>query len=597
MNSRFSILAAAAICLIACSDGQPLRIGAKDFAEQRVLAEMAAKILKDDGWAVESVVQCGDTYACYGGLQAGELDLLVDYTGTGFVFRGETPLSGAGALTRLQEIYQPMGLTWLAPLGFDNGYILVAKSDSAPGRKLTEISDLAATADLQIACPGEFLRRPLDGLQSLVQRYGLRIRGEPIVEVDPQTRVAAVLEGRAEVAVLYGTDSAALDPRLVTLADDLGFFPEYGAAFVARTRALKKHKGLADSLAKLEGAVTREAMRQLNHAVQLEGATPAVAATTFLIKNELLSNPDILLPQTPDLVIVTHADDHLESFAGRALASVRNAYPRRTVVVRSTPTPLSDTQVGRVRLTMLGAERFFASGERDDRVEAVVAVGSRTIHQLCRLDLENVANASIGVPPPGSGGGIAAARVLAVQGIEKAFVGRPAVLLGKASAGDLDCVLVLVENGDAEVAEVLSKGVLSLRDLDLAQSDLRQAAPFLRSTRIPAGTYHGQLEAIESLASQVLLAGPGRPSKNVEATGGPATALPASGQPIPADHVQAMAAVSGFHEAPDPVLPSAWNRSLSKRPARTTGGPIDAILNGLVLLFLGWLLYLVWRQE
>lgn len=596
---KASTLLLLTVCLAACSDSQPIRIGAKDFTEQRVLAEMVARVLKDDGWAVESVVQCGDTYSCYAALQAGELDLLVDYTGTGFVFRGAVAPASEDGLADLRRLYEPLGLTWLSTLGFDNGYILVVRGDAARGRQVTEISELAAAEPgLRVACPGEFLRRPLDGLQSLVRRYGLRMPGDPLVEDDPQQRVTAVLDGRADVAVLYGTDAAALDPRLMTLADDLDFFPEYEAALVARLGALRGHKGLADSLARLDGAVSRESMRRLNQEVQLEGATAAAVAATFLVENELLSNPEVVLPQTPDLVIAMHEADKLKSFEGRALTAVRGAYPHRTVVLRSASAPVADTRGGRARLTLLGAERFFAGDQRDDRIEAVVAVGSRRIHHLCRLDLTDEAGARIGIPMAKSGGGIAAARVLSLLGRQPAFRGPRSTLVRKAEVGELDCVMLLTEAGDTEVGQVLKRGVVGLRDLPDLGEDLRQDAPYLRPTRIPAGTYHGQGQAIETLGAQVLLAGPGRAAKPLEATGGPATALPASGQPIPADRVQAMAAASGFHEAPDPVLPSAWERSLGTRTGgRTSGGPMDAILNGLVFLFLGWLIYLVFRRD
>jgi osmoprotectant transport system permease protein len=586
---------ASLLLLIACSERQPLRVGAKDFAEQRVLAEIAIQLLKDDGWAVEPAVPCGDTYACYGALQAGDLDLLIDYTGTGFVFKGVPASSGLAAIARLRELYEPMGLTWLTPLGFDNGYILVVRGDDSLGHSQTEISHLAAAGALRVACPAEFLRRPLDGLQSLLRRYGLRLQGEPLISEDPQVRVAAVLDGRADVAILYGTDGAALDSRLRTLTDDLGFFPEYGAAFVARSRVLKSHPGLEQTVARLGDRISRKTMRELNRSVQLEGATPAVAATTFLVEHELLSNPDILLPQTPTLMVASHQDDRLVAFAARALVAVRSAYPRRTVEVHPSNTPVGDTSAGRTRLTLLGAERFFATGGRDDRLEAVVALGSRTLHNLCRLDLAESAIARVGIESAG-GGAIVAREVIEWLDWTATSSGTRSELLKAAQAGQLDCVMILAEQGDGELAAALGKGILSLRPIEQPHS-LRPLAPYLRPTRIPAHTYHGQPEAIETYGSQVVLAGPGRTAKPMAATGGPATALPASGQPLPAGRVQAMAAAGSFHEAPDPVLPSAWERSLARPSAvRAGGGAMEAVLNGLVLLFIGWLVYLVFRK-
>lgn len=593
------MLVALIIGTLACSESHSIRIGAKDFAEQRVLAEMAAQVLRDDGFAVESVVSCGDTYECYGALQAGELDVLIDYTGTGFVFRGATPSGGEDGLRRLQQLYAPIGLNWLSPLGFDNGYILVASGDLASRTSSARISDLAALEEgVRFACPREFLRRPLDGLQSLLQRYGLRMRREPLVEETPGERVAAVLDGRAEIAVLYGTDWAVEDTRLQVLEDDLGFFPEYRAAFVVRLQTQAQSEGLARSLARLEGQVSRESMRRLNRAVQLEGASAHSTAAFFLVESGLLGSSDGAVARSPDLVIATQMEGHLEPFANRALTAVRGAYPRRTVVVRKVGSAVASTCSGEVRLALLGAERFFDTGTRDESIEAVVAVGSRTLHYICRLEVADESLAQTGIPPVGSGGGIAASQVLSGRELVPSDSDQNGVLLSRAERGELDCVLLLVETGDPEVGAFLSRGVLGLRDLDAADLDIRHAAPYLRPARIPAGTYDGQSDAIESFGSQVLLVGPRRARGALEATGGPATALPASGQPVPAERVQAMAEVSTFYEAPSPVLPSAWERSLSQRPSgRTSGGPLDAILNGLVFLFLVWLVYLVFRRE
>ena len=534
------------VLLAGCSERQIVRIGAKNFAEQQILAEIVSGVLKDDGYAVEAVVECGDTYACYAALRAGKVDLLVNYTGTGFVFRGESAAEDHDALARLNALYEPRGLTWLYRLGFDNGYILAMRGDAARSEDLGSISDLAAGGrEVTLTCPQEFLRRPLDGLQSLISRYGLRMRGEPLVKDRPADRVLAVLDGRADAAVLYGTDGAALDSRILALEDDLAFFPAYEAALVVRSQSLQRFAGLEKSLCRLSDRVTRGTMRQLNRSVQLGGASPAAAAADFLAAAGLLVNPERSVAQSPELVVAVDDADNLAAFEGRVLAAVHKAWPQRRVVVRKVGDPLSETLDGGARMALLGAERFFASGLLEDRVEAVVALGSRRLHMLCREGVDAVTGPHIGVPQAGAGGDIAADAALVAMERVAAWAAPPELLLDKVAAGELDCALFLAENGAPQVSEALAQGALRLVDLPVDLVALRQHAPYLRPAR-----------------------------------------------------VQALAAASDVHEAPDPVLPSAWERSLSQRTGgRSSGGTMDAVLNGLALLFMGWLVFLVFRRE
>jgi osmoprotectant transport system substrate-binding protein len=581
-----------------CSDSEPLRIGAKGFAEQRILAEMAARLLKDGGLPVEPVVQCGDTYACTRSLQEGEIDLLVDYTGTGFLFQGAEPVGRDEAIPRLQELYAAQGLTWFAPLGFDNGYRLVARGDRARAAGIGRISDLAQLADgLRVACPSEYLRRPLDGLQSLLSRYGLRLEGDPLVFDDPQERLDTLLDGRAQVAVLYATDGAILDPRLVLLEDDLAFFPPYEAAFVARQATVAKRPRIVAALERLEQALDLETMRTLNQAVQMEGNGPALVAAAFLAERGLLAGESARLRKAPDLVVAVDAEASLEVFESRALAAVRRAWPRRSVVIRPTADPVDEVVRGDARLALLGAESFFRDGVREERLEAVAVLGKRMLHLVCRSGAKEDLPLHIGIPPGITAGGHVAADVLSRLGRTPAAEGAPETLLGRVAGGELDCALLLADPGEAALAAALGSGALSLRPLPSHTGGPAAGLPYLRSARVAEGTYPGQAGSVESWGSQVLLAGPRRGKEALEATGGPATALPTSGRPVAPERVQALAAATDFHEAPDPVLPSAWGATLTQRAARGEGGLVPVLLNAFVLLFLGWLVYLVARKD
>ena len=591
------------VLLVACSDETALRIGAKSFTEQRILAETLSLLLKDGGIAVQPIVECGDTYACYNALQQGDIDLLVDYTGTGLVFQGETIPRNGDPLARVREVYKPLGISWLIPLGFNNTYRLIVRTDRAQALNLTTISNLGKIQEgVTITCPREYLRRPLDGLQSLFDHYGFRYRHKPMLLESPTERVNAVLDGKVLAAVLYSTDGSILDPRLTSLTDDLSFFPQYDAVVLARDKALLSHDRLATLLAPLDGRIDIQTMRRLNRAVELEGLSPAFVASDLLLNQELLIPREDNEKKIPDLVVALPEDDNLGRFEIRALAVVRQSFSGRAVVAQSTRDPMAMVRRGDARLALVGAESFFSPPPepalREARLEAVVVIGKQALHQLCRIDggPSALTDKRIGIQPPASGGGRIATRLLTSLGLEANIqVPRPD-LLDNLLRGDLDCILALAEPGEAGISTALEQGTIALIPLP---RDLLPVpgAPYLRPWRIPAGTYHGQTEAVESAGAQVVLAAP-RQSEIPEATGGPATALPSGGKPLAAEKIQRLAHVATYHEAPDPVLPSAWRTALSYRPDPPgSSDATAAIINLLVFAFLAWLVYLVVKKD
>jgi len=65
-----------------------VRVGSKDFAENRILAQMFVLLLEDAGLRVESRIPLGGTSVTFDALRTGSIDLYPEYTGTGLVLLG-----------------------------------------------------------------------------------------------------------------------------------------------------------------------------------------------------------------------------------------------------------------------------------------------------------------------------------------------------------------------------------------------------------------------------------------------------------------------------------------------------------------------------
>lgn len=269
---RATITVCAAIVLSGCTPSDAVVVGSKNFTEQNVLGEIVAQELEARGVSVERRFHLGGTFVCHRALLNGEIDVYVEYTGTALTAVLELPVD-----TDPERVYQTVrdayrerwGLEWRHPLGFENTFALVVRRTDAEAQGFVSIADLAPQgAELVAGFGPEFMARP-DGYPGLRTMYGLEFGS--IRQLDLGLMYRALADDQIDVAVANSTDGqiAALD--LVVLKDDRHYFPPYQAAPVVRGATLEREPRLSEALIDLTGALTPEAMRSLNHQVDVEG--------------------------------------------------------------------------------------------------------------------------------------------------------------------------------------------------------------------------------------------------------------------------------------------------------------------------------------
>ncbi len=248
-------------------------VGSKNFEENRLLAEMFARLIEArTSLAVERRLGLAGTQVCFEALRTGAIDLYPEYTGTGLVtILGEPPLADATAtLNRVREVFLGrFNLVWLAPLGFENSFALAVPAELARRHSLRTISDLVPLAPTLDAGFGyEFVARE-DGLVGLARRYGLSFR--QVRELQQALKYQAVASGRIQCLDVYTTDGRLRVHDLAVLRDDLHVFPPYGAAVLVRGETLARHAEIGSTLSLLAGALDEEKMRDLNLRTQEKG--------------------------------------------------------------------------------------------------------------------------------------------------------------------------------------------------------------------------------------------------------------------------------------------------------------------------------------
>lgn len=249
-------------------DEDTIVIGAKGFSEQYILARLIGQRLEDVGFAVEYREGLGSAVA-HNAVTSGEIDVLVDYTGTIWtnqMERDDNPGREAmyEAIVRWEE--QTSGARVLGRLGFENAYGLAVQNELAEARGAESIADLAPFArDLVIGGDPEFFERP--EWIAVRDAYGLRFGSTR--NFSPTFMYNALQSGEADVIGAYTSDGRIAADNLTILNDPQGAFPNYDA-IVLLSPETGADALLVEALDPLIGAIDVEAMREANLSVDRE---------------------------------------------------------------------------------------------------------------------------------------------------------------------------------------------------------------------------------------------------------------------------------------------------------------------------------------
>ena len=268
-----------------CSRRERIVVGAKNFTESDLLAEIVAQqIERRASLPVERRLHLGGTFVCHRAITAGDIDLYVEYTGTAFTaILKQPPIADPDSVYRFvaAAYSRDFKVRWTAPLGFNNTFAILVRRADAERYALRSISDLARVAPHWRAGFGyEFLERA-DGFPGLAKLYGLRF-SQPPTAMDLGLTSRALADHRVDVIAGNSTDGqiAALD--LVALTDDRRYFPPYQAAPVARAAVLEKYPAVRAALAELGGKISDTDMRRLNALADVEHQDIAEIARAWL---------------------------------------------------------------------------------------------------------------------------------------------------------------------------------------------------------------------------------------------------------------------------------------------------------------------------
>jgi osmoprotectant transport system permease protein len=253
-------------------------VGAKNFSEQYILAELAIERIAREGATARTRAGLGSVIA-FRALAKGELDVYVDYSGTlwaNVLGRSDRPGRAAVLAGLTRELRERHGVIVLGPLGFENAYALAMRRDRAEALGVRTIEDLAPhSPGLRIGGDFEFFVRP--EWTALRDGYGLHFAEERQFQSTFMYR--AVARGEVDVISAFSSDGRIEADDLVVLGDPRELVLPYDAVLLLSPQRANDEV-LRRALGPLVGHIPVELMRRANYLVDRERdkLTPGAAA-------------------------------------------------------------------------------------------------------------------------------------------------------------------------------------------------------------------------------------------------------------------------------------------------------------------------------
>ncbi|MFI7611265.1 glycine betaine ABC transporter substrate-binding protein [Nonomuraea terrae] len=316
LRRTFAMLAAAALTMTgvsACGSGDTVEaasagdelagakliVGSKDFTENIVLGNIALQVLKAHGAEVVDKINLGGTVTNRKALEAGEIDLYWEYSGTGWIehLKNAEPIQDSAEqfkATAAQDL-EKNKIHWIGPTPLNNTYALAIRSEKATElgvKTLSDVAELARTKpeEVTICIETEFSTRD-DGLPGLTKAYDMTIPKDRVSLLDTGVVYTETDKGQTcNFGEVFTTDGRIAALGLTVLEDDKKFFPVYNAAVTLRQETYDKHPALEQVLQPVIAKLDDATMQKLNARVDVEGQEPATVSAEWLDEQGFLGS-------------------------------------------------------------------------------------------------------------------------------------------------------------------------------------------------------------------------------------------------------------------------------------------------------------------
>jgi osmoprotectant transport system substrate-binding protein len=268
-----------------------IKIGATNFEEQEIVANLYGDVLIHAGYKVKVEPALGTRAVVVPAIEHGQIDLEPDYAASllGFLHGGKPQAAGTQISTAIaadKTALSSFGVTVLpATAALDTNVFAVTKATASKDH-LTTLSSLAPYASKLVLggppeCPTFAGCEP--GLTSV---YGLHFASFKSLDEAGPLSVAALKNGEVQVVELFSSDGNVVSNNFVALTDDKHL---EGADYIVPViRKSIDTPAVAAALNSLDQKLTTDQISKLNLDVTADKQQPATVAKTWLTSEGLI---------------------------------------------------------------------------------------------------------------------------------------------------------------------------------------------------------------------------------------------------------------------------------------------------------------------
>jgi osmoprotectant transport system substrate-binding protein len=273
-------------------EGPTITIGAQDFGESAILAEIYGQALTASGYTVAQQSLGGFRDISMGALSTGEINFAPEYVASLLEFLNDQAGEATGDVTetmvKLETELTPLGLVALEPApGVDtNAFVVTAETSERLG--VTSLSDLATVDEpLRLGGPADCETNPFC-IPGLAGTYNVDL-SENFVGLDAGVVATAMVNGEIDVAVLFSTDGRIADAGWVLLDDDQSMLAADNIVPVVTAELIEAYGGAMAAIVNgVSERITTEVLTELNRQFDVDKESAADIARAWLTSEGLL---------------------------------------------------------------------------------------------------------------------------------------------------------------------------------------------------------------------------------------------------------------------------------------------------------------------
>ncbi len=277
--------------------GVSVAVGSKDFDEQLILGYMMVEAFEAAGADVTDRVNLGGTNVAREALVSGEIDVYMEYNGTGWTVHlgNEDPSFDSEVLTSgvAEQDLADNGIVWVGRSPFNNTYGFASspeatEANGGPFSLQTMMEYVQENPDAIVCMESEFPSRP-DGLILTETATGIELPEAQQLILDTGIIYTETANNNCDFGEVFTTDGRI--PALnLTLVEDPGVNIIYNVSATIREETYNEAPEAFDGIVEaLLAPLDNERMAELNARVSAEGEDPQAVARDFLVEEGLLS--------------------------------------------------------------------------------------------------------------------------------------------------------------------------------------------------------------------------------------------------------------------------------------------------------------------